>query len=226
MFELPLFPLNTVLFPGMPVRLHIFEERYLLMLKKALETNRTFGISLIRKGNEALGPLPEPFETGCTARIVEVDQSENGAYDLTVVGDERFRILHVGASQPYLTAFVESTPLQAHHTLGVVRGARILRARLVRYLALLAKHVDEDKADFEMGVDLTGLQLPEDPLMLIHLAAALLQIPAIEKQPLLEADTASLLLAKVQHLLRREMAILPPMFAVGEEQARTSAWVN
>jgi hypothetical protein len=77
-----------------------------------------------------------------------------------------------------------------------------------------------------MEVDLTGLQLPEDPMLLIYLAAALLQIPAIEKQPLLEADTAHLLLIKVQHLFRRELAILPPMYEVNEEQARTSAWVN
>lgn len=226
MFELPLFPLNTVLFPGMPVRLHIFEERYLLMLKNVMQNNRTFGVTLIKKGAEALGPLPEPFETGCTARVVEMQQSETGEYELTIVGDERFRILRMGAGQPYLTAFVESTPLQAHHTLEVVRGARLLRARLVRYLALLAKHVDDEKAGLEMEVDLTGLQLPEDPLMLIYLAAALLQVPAIEKQPLLEADTATLLLNKVQHLYRRELAILPPMFEVGEEQARTSAWVN
>jgi Lon protease-like protein len=226
MYELPLFPLNTVLFPGMPVRLHIFEQRYLLMIKNVQETNRTFGICLIKHGAEALGPLPEPYPTGCTARIIEVEQGDNGTYDLTVVGDERFRILRMSAGQPYLTAFVESAPLQAHHTLEVVRGARLLRARLLRYLALLSRFADKETTDFEMGIDLTGLQLPDDPMMLIHLAAALLQIPAIEKQPLLESDTASLLLNKVQCLLRREMAILPPMFAVGEEQARASAWAN
>lgn len=226
MFELPIFPLNTVLFPGMPVRLHIFEQRYQVMLKNVLETNRTFGICLIKRGVEALGPLPEPYPTGCTARIAEVEQGKDGTYDLTAVGDERFRILRMSAGQPYLTAFVEGAPLQAHHTLEVVRNARLLRARLLRYLALLARFADKDTADFEMGIDLTGLQLPDDPMMLIHLAAALLQIPAIEKQPLLEADTASLLLNKVQCLLRRELAILPPMFAVGEEQARASAWAN
>jgi Lon protease-like protein len=226
MFELPLFPLNTVLFPGMPVRLHIFEERYLAMLQKVIQTNRTFGVNLIKKGAEAMGPLPEPFEIGCTARIVEMQENETGGYELTVVGDERFRILHMGAAQPYLTAFVESAPLQAHHTLEVVRGARLLRTRLMRYLALLARHVDDQKSNLEMEVDLTSLQLPDDPLMLIYLAAALLQVPAIEKQPLLEASTANLLLNKVQHLYRRELAILPPMFEVGEEQARTSAWVN
>ncbi len=226
MFELPLFPLSTVLFPGMPVRLHVFEERYRLMLKRVMETNRTFGVNLIKKGTEALGPLPEPFETGCTARVVEVEPLESGEFNLTIVGDERFRILRIGAGQPYLTAFVESMPLEAHHTLDVVRGARLLRARVVKYLALLSKHAGEDKGGLEMDIDMTGLQLPEDPMMLIYMAAALLQIPSIEKQPLLEADTAALLLQKTRQLYRRELALLPPLFEVSEEQARVSAWVN
>ncbi len=226
MFELPLFPLNTVLFPGMPIRLHIFEERYKALIQHVMQTNRTFGISLIKKGNEALGPLPEPYETGCTARVMQVEPLENGEFNLTVIGDERYRILHMGAGQTYLTAFVESAPLQAHHTLEVVRGAHILRERLVRYLALLAQHAGDEESGMEMDVDLTNLQLPEDPMMLIYMAAALLQVPAVEKQPLLEADTAALLLRKTQSLYRRELALLPPLFEVSDESARLSAWVN
>ncbi len=227
MFELPIFPLNTVLFPGMPVRLHIFEPRYQDMFQHVMSTNRTFGINLIRKGQEALGPLPEPYDTGCTARVSGIEKLEDGSFNATVIGDERYRILRLGAGQSYMTAFVESAPLQAHHTLDVVRGVHQLRPRLVRYLAMLAKYVNEDEeGGTDLDVDLTGLQLPEDPMMLLYLAAALLQIPAIEKQPLLEADTAALLLGKVNSLYRRELALLPPLSEVSEEQARVSAWVN
>jgi Lon protease-like protein len=227
MFELPIFPLDTVLFPGMPVRLHIFEQRYREMFEHVLSTNRIFGISLIKKGQEALGPLPEPYETGCTARVSGIEKLDDGTFNATVIGDERFRILRMGAGQSYLTAFVESAPLQEHHTLEVVRGAHRLRPRLVRYLALLAQFVrEDDEGGLTMNVDLTGLQLPEDPMMLLYLAAALVQIPAIEKQPLLEADTAALLLSKVQQIFRRELALLPPLAEVSEEQARVSAWVN
>jgi uncharacterized protein len=226
MFELPIFPLNTVLFPGMPIRLHIFEQRYREMFEHVLSTNRTFGINLIKKGQEALGPMAEPFETGCTARVSGIEKLEDGTFDATVIGDERFRILRIGAGQSYMTAFVESAPLQAHHTLDVVRGVHRLRPRLVRYLAMLSKYVTEDEGAAEMDIDLTGLQLPEDPMMLLYLGAALLQIPSIEKQPLLEADTAALLLSKVQVLYRRELALLPSMAEVSEEQARVSAWVN
>lgn len=228
MFELPLFPLNTVLFPGMPLRLHVFEDRYKIMMERVLSTNQTFGVNLIKKGAEAQGPLAEPYEVGCTARVVQVERLEEGQINLTVVGDERFHILRLGAGQPYLTAFVESTPLKAHQTLEVVRGVRVLRQRLVRYLALLAKHSKEDEGGegIQMDIDLTGLQLPEDPMMLIYLSAALLQIPAAEKQPLLEAETAQELLDKIQRLFRRELAVLPIVLAVSEEQARVAAWAN
>ncbi len=228
MFELPLVPLNTVLFPGMPLRLHVFEERYRIMMQQVMHNNQTFGVCLIKRGTEALGPLPEPYETGCTARVVQVERLEDGQLNLTVVGDERFHILRMGVGQPYLTAFVESAPLKAHQTLEVVRGVHVLRERLVRYLALLAKYNDESKegGGMELDMDLTGLQLPDDPMMLIYLSAALLQIPSAEKQPLLEAETAQSLLDRVQRLFRRELAVLPPLLEVSEEQARVAAWVN
>lgn len=228
MFELPLFPLNTVLFPGMPLRLHIFEERYRLMLQRVTATNSTFGVNLIKSGEEALGPLPEPYHVGCTARIVQVERLNDGTFHLTAIGDERFRVVRMGVGQPYLTAFVESMPLQAHHTIDVVRGTHGLRRLLGNYLALLTDlaRAEEEKLNIDLDLNLSDLQLPEEPMMLIYLAAALLQIPPHEKQALLEAETAARLLNMVQRLYRRELAVLPPLLEVSEEQARESAWVN
>lgn len=226
MFELPLFPLNTVLFPGMPMRLHIFEDRYRLMMKRVIETNQTFGVNLIKSGSEAYGPVAVPYEVGCTARVVQVEPLEDGRLNLTVVGDERFHVLRMGTSEPYLMAFVESLPLNAHHTLDVVRGARLLRDRLLRYLSLLAQHSDLEGENLDIQVDLSHLDLPDDPMMLIYLSAALLQLPATEKQPLLEVNTAAALLDQVQRLYRRELAVLPSLMGIGEEEARSAAWVN
>lgn len=231
MYELPIFPLNTVLFPGMPLRLHIFEERYKAMLKHVLRGNRTFGVNLIRSGAEALGPVAIPYPTGCTARILDVEMLEDGRANLTAVGDERFRILQPDLSEPYLKAVVESTPLLSHHTFAVVRNARVLRGQLSDYLALLGRLSAQDarpagEADDSLDLDLTGMRLPEDPLTLIYLSASLLQIPAAEKQPLLEADTAAEIMRQVQRLLRRELAVLPPLLDITPEQARVSAWVN
>lgn len=228
MFELPLFPLHTVLFPGMPLRLQIFEDRYHQLIYNALQTNQTFGVNLIKSGEEALGPLPEPYEVGCTARIVQVDTQEDGKLNITVVGDERFRILRMGAGQPYLTAFVESAPLKANLTLDVVRRVRELREHLVKYLGLLSSLHAANHGLYgqDYNFDLRDLQLPEDPLMLIYLSAALLQIPPVEKQPILEADTATLVLDRVQRLCRRELCVLPPLLKTSDDQAKDSAWMN
>ena len=254
MFELPLFPLNTVLFPGMPLQLHIFEERYRMMMQRVLTTNQTFGVNLIRNGTEANGPLAEPYPIGCTARVVSVEPLDDGRMNMTVVGDERYRIVRLGSAQPYLTAFVESLPLHQHHTMEVVRGAHLLRPRVLRYLGMLAKAVQEDEPpaedesaelsgadpldvgqmpgepeaadEEEQELDLSQIQLPEDPLMLINMAAALLQVPSVEKQPVLEANTAGEMMREVQRLYRRELAVLPSVIEVSAEQARLSAWVN
>jgi Lon protease-like protein len=215
----------------MPLRLHIFEERYRLMFQKVMQTNHTFGVNLIRSGDEALGPIAQPFDIGCTARVVQMEPLEDGRFNLTAVGDERYRILRTNDALPYLSAFAESLPLQAHHTIDVVRGTRKLRQVLARYLAMLSelqKPEEDGGSGLESGLDmdLRGLQFPEDPMMLIYFSAALLQLPPSEKQPLLETDTAALLLEKVQRLFRRELAILPPLLTVSEEKARESAWVN
>jgi uncharacterized protein len=228
MFELPLFPLNTVLFPGMPLSLQVFEERYRIMMQRVLQTNYTFGVNLIRNGTEALGPLPEPFEIGCTARVVQAEPLGDGRLNLTVVGDERFRIVRLGAGQPYLTAFVESLPLESHHTLEVVRGSHVLRRRLMDYLILLSHHGQHETEgqEVEISVDLPNLQLPEDPMMLMYMAGSLLQVPSAEKQPILEANTATKMLEMLQRILRREIAILPPTLSISPEQARVAAWNN
>src|SRR4030067_2100194 len=92
MFDLPLFPLNTVLFPGMPLPLHIFEERYKRLIRDCLETHQPFGVVLIRKGYEANGPLAEPHEIGCTARIVDIQPLSDGGINVITLGENRFRI--------------------------------------------------------------------------------------------------------------------------------------
>lgn len=227
MYELPLFPLNTVLFPGMPLRLHIFEERYQLMMQRVMQTNHTFGVNLIRSGTEALGPLPEPHLIGCTARVIQVEPVGDGRLNLTVVGDERYKILHLGSNQPYLTAFVEAMPLQESQNPEVARESQALRKRLVTYLTLLASNsAPTEVGEMQLDFDLSNVQLPDDPLLLIYLAAALLQIPAHEKQPLLETQNAAQLIEMVQRLYRRELAVMPGLLTVSEEQARQSAWSN
>ena len=92
MNALPLFPLNTVLFPGMPLGLYIFEERYKLMMAQCLQEEQPFGVVLIAQGKEAMGPAAEPHPVGCTAVITEVQKLNDGRMNIVAVGQERFHI--------------------------------------------------------------------------------------------------------------------------------------
>jgi len=105
--ELPLFPLNTVLFPGATLPLHIFEERYKQMIARCLEERAPFGVLLIRKGNE-VGEPTEPFQVGTTAHIARVQHLDEGRMNLICLGGRRFRVLRVVREAPYLVADVEA----------------------------------------------------------------------------------------------------------------------
>lgn len=91
--ELPLFPLNTVLFPGGPLPLRIFEPRYLDMVSRCLKTNTGFGVVAIRSGSET-GPA-STFGVGTTADIVNWYQDDDGLLAILTVGRRRFRIRSV-----------------------------------------------------------------------------------------------------------------------------------
>lgn len=89
--QLPLFPLNTVLFPGSRLALRVFEPRYLDMVTDAFKRERPFGIALIRRGAE-VGEPAEPFDVGTLAHIVNWDMPEQGILQIEVQGGRRFRL--------------------------------------------------------------------------------------------------------------------------------------
>jgi uncharacterized protein len=202
-FELPLFPLNTVLFPGMPLTLHIFEERYKLMIEHCLEPRRPFGVVLIRQGKEALGPLADPHRIGCTARILDVQPLSEGRMNIIALGQKRFRILELSHEKPYLMGSVELFPLEETHKPLLDRTGRKLRPWVKRYMEILTRLSD---------VNLDPQHLPNDPLVLAYLAAVLLQVPPDKKQDLLSTERAIDLLSDMYKLYRREVALLQAMF--------------
>jgi Lon protease-like protein len=91
-FELPLFPLNTVLFPGGRLPLKIFEQRYVEMTKACVRDGSPFGVCLIREGNE-VGDPALPADVGCTAVIEQWDVPHPNLFELLARGERRFRIL-------------------------------------------------------------------------------------------------------------------------------------
>ena len=89
-FELPIFPLNAVLFPGGLLPLRIFEQRYMDMIKACLKNNRSFGVALIKDGSETGAATTE--EVGCVATVIDWDMQELGILNVKALGVERFVI--------------------------------------------------------------------------------------------------------------------------------------
>ena len=90
--QLALFPLGTVLFPGGPLRLRIFEPRYLDMVRRCLKESHTFGVVLILEGEEA-GAAASVAATGTDARVVDFDALPDGLLGIDCLGEQRFRVV-------------------------------------------------------------------------------------------------------------------------------------
>ncbi len=100
MADIPLFPLNVVLMPGTPLPLHIFEERYKLMVNECLDSETEFGMVLADESGTR--------QVGCTARIVElVQRYEDGRLVILVEGSRRFRLKNILTGKPYYVGEVE-----------------------------------------------------------------------------------------------------------------------
>ena len=209
MFELPLFPLNTVLFPGMPLPLHIFEERYKLMIRFCMENSQPFGVVLIRQGREALGQLAEPYEIGCTARIIEVQPLAKGQMNIITLGENRFRILSTFSRDGYLMGKVEWFPLEEAHSRNMASHAQRLLPWVKQYMQILSEGSE---------TDLEPEKLPADPVVLAYLAAVLVQIPPEQKQALLAEQRAIDLLGTMERIYRREVAMLQAIMDHGRRQ--------
>jgi uncharacterized protein len=198
--SLPLFPLNTVLFPGMPLPLRIFEERYKLMIGTCLVTDRTFGVCLIREGQEVGGPAL-PFEVGTTASIVDVQRRPNGEMNLMTVGGDRFRLLRVVSAEPYLVGRVQ--PLPSPPDLADVGLARDVADRFRAYAR-----------DLRGGED-AALPLADEPEALSFQLAAILNTAAGTRQDLLELQSTDERLRRLRRIIRREHDTLRVMARAG-----------
>jgi Lon protease-like protein len=199
MFELSLFPLNTVLFPGMPLALHIFEDRYKMMIGECIQSRKPFGVVLIKKGAEALGSLADPHLIGCMAQIIQVQRLGEGRMNIAAVGRERFRILSLEREGPYLIGQVEEYPLSGWEPEKVAETAEMLRPLITRYMNELSQLE---------GVDLDPEQIPEEPVKMAYFGAALLQVPSEQKQMLLSTGEAADMLTEMRNLYRKELSFV------------------
>lgn len=204
MQELPLFPLNTVLFPGVPISLHIFEERYKEMVETCLASHTPFGVILGQDVEDSFGFPGEPILTGTSAQITQVERLADGRLNILAVGMERFQVRSLHYDRPYLMGAVEPLPIAGEGTSSAERASASLRPWVERYLQILTVAASED-------VDFESAQLPDDPLSLGYLAAALLQIPSEQKQVLLDTSETTTLLRQVRTIYTREVPLLQRM---------------
>jgi Lon protease-like protein len=186
--ELPLFPLRTVLFPGMELPLRIFEERYRVMIRELLDSGGEFGVLLIREGEE-VGGGAIPHTIGTTARIEECREVEGGRFVLNARGVHRFRLLRMLPARPYPYGEVEYLLDQNEPpTPNLSLAVETVRTTFPLY--------------FRMALSLTdqwaqGLRLPDRPHELVNFLGPWLQVEEEAKQRLLEIEGAA---DRVAHL--------------------------
>ena len=202
---LPLFPLGTVLFPGLVLPLRVFEERYRALVRTLLQqpdpAQRTFGVVAIRHGSEVGQADPQLYDVGCTAEIREVTEHRDGSFDLVTVGRRRYAIATlVPATTPYAQASVTYLAEEAGPDADALAPRVLAAFRL--YLATLR------------GEPASAEQLPEDPLVLSHVVAATAALSLAERQALLAASDTAVRLGEELRLLQRERQLLSRLRAV------------
>ena len=203
--ELPLFPLDVVLFPGMPLPLHIFEPRYRALIARCLESDQTFGVALMvsdENGETA------PAQIGCATEIIESRRLPDGRINVQTVGRRRFEILSLREEDDYLVGEVEWLEDEETEEEAAVLSSQALRS-LRRYLGAIGAGIDTSVQQ-EWNV-------PTEPLGVSMWIAALLAAPNSIKQELLET-------VSTRERLELELAILRRAEIVQQAFIKRQSW--
>ena len=199
--SLPLFPLGSVLFPGMLLPLHIFEPRYRLLVKRSIEKDEPFGIVLIKSGPEVGGPA-EPHRVGTTAKIMGSTPLPGGRSFIIARGERRFEIESIDTErEPYLVARVRylSEEDGADATELADRAADLFG----QYLTGIVSTSNDARTEVPLGEIREGT-----PAEVSYRIAGGLGIDPAERQRLLEAERTEPRLESIIALLERENTLL------------------
>jgi len=199
---LPLFPLGAVLYPGMLLPLHIFEERYRQLIRDLLDgaEARRFGVIAIRKGRETgIDGVDSLYEVGCTATLRRVDRHDDGRFDIVTVGTQRFRLLRLDQTRPYLQGEVEMLTEEPTDPAVAGPAVRVIHAAFREYLDALTEWG---------GATIRLEELPDEPELLSFIVAAAMVIDLPERQAMLAESDTLRRLAMQRSLLSRETAML------------------
>ena len=215
---LPLFPLGTVLYPGLVLPLNIFEERYRQLVRDLLDgpQPRRFGVIAIREGRETgMHGVSALYDVGCLATVREVTELPDGRYKLVTIGTDRFRLHGLDRSKPYLRGELELLDEQVgdetetkHAVAAVQRGFR-------GYLDVLTA---------TGSATISVPELPDEPVLLSYLVAASVIIDLPERQGLLAQPSALRRLRSERVLLAKETAMLRKFGSTPAPDLRSSPY--
>jgi Lon protease-like protein len=209
--ELPLFPLNVVLFPGTVLPLHIFEPRYRQMIADCEREDKPFGIVLVKPESKFLQEIP--YEVGTMVEMCELRRLQDGRYIFMAVGIKRFRILSQHREKPYLSGIVEPFVDIDEPQQQIGSSAQQARHLFENYLDLLLQASDEEKT--------LEAPLPDDPEELSHFIAYFLDLQEDMKQHLLELTSTEQRLQEEITILRREVPFLRQILSKQTPHERT-----
>jgi uncharacterized protein len=215
---LPLFPLGTVLYPGLLLPLHIFEDRYRRLVRDLLDgpEPRHFGVIAILKGRETdVDGISALHKIGCIATLRHVTEHEDGRFDLVTVGTQRFRLLELDDSRPYLQGKVDLLVEDTGDETAAGIAAEAVRRGFRTYLDALSRR----------GVtQVSTPDLPDEPVLLSYLVAASMIIDLSDSQILLAEPDAAGRLAAERALLHRETTMLRSLTSTPAPDLRYSPY--
>lgn len=204
-----MFPLGTVVVPGMLVPLHVFEERYRRLVADCLAGDPTFGIVLIERGSE-VGGGDVRTDVGTAVRIVRADALADGRYALAAVGLRRLRVESWLEDDPYPRAEVSDWPDEDEGDVGPVGGdgppAGV--TALLRRAAALRAELGEPAPPLDV-------ELADDPGLASYQAVALAPLGPTDRQALLATPSAGARFARLRDLLAEEVEVLAARLAAG-----------
>ena len=215
---LPLFPLGTVLYPGLLLPLNIFEERYRELVRDLLDgpEPRRFGVIAIRKGRETgVDGISALYQIGCTATLREVAEQEDGRYLLVTVGTQRFRLASLDHSRPYLQGEVDLLEEEVGDEAAAGLAVHAVQRGFHGYVEALASRE---------SVEVSVPELPDEPLLLSYLVAASMILDLPVRQDLLAEPDAERRLGAERALLARETTMLRSLTATPAPDLRNTPY--
>ena len=215
---LPLFPLGTVLYPGLLLPLNIFEERYRELVRNLLDgpEPRRFGVIAIRKGRETgVDGISALYQIGCTATVREVAEQDDGRYHLVTVGTQRFQLASLDKSRPYLQGEVDLLEEEVGDEAAAGLAVHAVQRGFHGYVEALASRE---------SVEVTVPELPDEPLLLSYLVAASMILDLSVRQDLLAEPDAERRLGAERTLLARETTMLRSLTATPAPDLRNTPY--